>query len=297
MYLYLCNGTNDIICAGKRANDIEVQPIYRHNTKLLKWVDKFVVYNFPASSKAFLGKWTTEIDHYDVIIIEALKAKKKIIEYIHQHASYKTRVILWHWNTIFESSIQPNDPICKGCELWSFDPEDCRKYGMHFNTQYYDSLRCEQRHHKIEQDVWFVGADKGRLTQLRQIQQEFEKRKISHKFHITKDGASDEKYPYKKSIPYCRSLKELIKSKAVLDVPKKNQNGLTLRPLEAMFHQKKLITTNAKIKSYDFYCSDNIFVIGEDSWESLADFINSPFNTSVKSVLQKYDIVEWMHRF
>ncbi len=46
------------------------------------------------------------------------------------------RVIFWYWNPVVNS-----DPIDKvkqsGAELWSFNPEDCKKYGRRYYSKFY----------------------------------------------------------------------------------------------------------------------------------------------------------------
>ena len=46
----------------------------------------------------------------------------------------------------------------------------------------------------------------------------------------------------------------------LLDFPRANQNGLTMRTLEALGAKKKLITTNPNIVNYEFYRKENIFL-------------------------------------
>lgn len=50
------------------------------------------------------------------------------------------------------------------------------------------------------------------------------------------------------------------KSKAVIDSPQSGQRGLTMRTLEVLGSNHKLITTNGDIVNYDFYDPANIFV-------------------------------------
>ena len=46
-------------------------------------------------------------------------------------------------------------------EIWSYDRNDCKKYNLKFNTQFYNNkLKCPNL--KKVQDVIFLGKDKGR---------------------------------------------------------------------------------------------------------------------------------------
>lgn len=100
-----------------------------------------------------------------------------------------------------------------------------------------------------------------------------------------------------KALPYKETLYELQRSRAVLDIPAAGQSGLTLRPLEAMFFQKKLITSNKDIKHYPFYSKQNIFILGEDAFDTLPKLLASPFDRSILPFLSEYTVSQWIKRF
>lgn len=297
MILYLSNGNGDMIHCQSIDSIAQIDSKWRHKGRFFRNIDKRLFIKNKGTSSTFLGNWSRKISDYDIIIIEALQANKLLVEYIKKNAKPDTRVILWHWNKLFSQAIAVDDPICIGCELWSFDLDDCEKYGMHYNTQYYDSKNCVSYPYRILHDVWFVGADKGRLKKLKEIAEIFEQHGVDYDFHITRSKESVSDYPYKKSIPYKCNLEHLAMSKAVLDIPLAGQRGLTLRPLEALFHHKKLITSDRSITQYEFYSPQNIFVIDLDDWEGLRDFLNSPFETSIQNKLNDYEISSWIKRF
>ena len=60
-------------------------------------------------------------------------------------------------------------------------------------------------------------------------------------------------------------LSRLEKSVSVLDVPHPSQTGLTMRTIEAIGMNKKLITTNKEVINYDFYCEDMIYFLDMES--------------------------------
>lgn len=87
------------------------------------------------------------------------------------------------------------------------------------------------------------------------------------------------------------------RSKAVVDMMPDAQAGLSLRPLEALFMKKKLITNFRQIKEFSFYHPDNVFIMGEDHPEKLRDFLSVPFNEKVALYINYYDFSEWIKRF
>ena len=88
----------------------------------------------------------------------------------------------------------------------------------------------------------------------------------------------------------------------ILELTKKNQAGLTLRALEALFYEKKLITDNENIKEYDFYNSNNIFILKQDEElnakkkKELEDFLRKDFKIVSKEVKKQYTIENWLEK-
>ena len=78
-------------------------------------------------------------------------------------------------------------------------------------------------------------------------------------------------------------------SKAVLDCPVPNQEGLTMRTFETLALHRKLITTNRHVRKYDFYCSDNIYIVDSEKDEIPFDFFCTPFNLEYE-ISEKYSI-------
>ena len=83
----------------------------------------------------------------------------------------------------------------------------------------------------------------------------------------------------------------------MIDINQSNQTGLTRRPLEALFYNKKLITNNADIRRYNFYNPKNIFIFGIDSAESLKEFVKSPVDKIPAQIRQQYDINTWIDQY
>jgi hypothetical protein len=85
-------------------------------------------------------------------------------------------------------------------------------------------------------------------------------------------------------------------SKVVLDIQHPKQNGLTMRTIESIGSGKKLITTNSKIKDYDFYNPENITVIDRSNPTEVLDlnfFLNDPFAVP-EEILESYSIGGWL---
>ncbi|MDX8380847.1 MAG: hypothetical protein R8M14_01895 [Ghiorsea sp.] len=86
----------------------------------------------------------------------------------------------------------------------------------------------------------------------------------------------------------------VTKSKAVLDIEHPGQTGLTMRTIEMLGLKKKMITTNASVKEYDFYNANNICVINRNNVELNKKFINSPYVELDTNIYEKYSLKNWL---
>lgn len=170
--------------------------------------------------------------------------------------------------------LYPNQ-IPKFVRVWTYDDYDARTYNL---AMYPYSLNPELINQKKqpEYDVFFIGKDKGRGDWLIQFEKELNELGLKTKFIITKDGrTSANKSYYQQAIPYSEVIDYCKRSRAILNVVMENQEGVTMRDLEATALNVKLITTNKHIKDKDFYNPNNVFILGERDIKELAAFIRS----------------------
>src|SRR5690606_2259129 len=136
---------------------------------------------------------------------------------------------------------------------------------------------------------------KGRRNELEAYNLSFNNMGINSYFHIVPDKKDSSKYK-EKPLPYPKYLELVAKSKAILDIKPINQDGLTLRPMEAIFFRKKLITTDTTIVKETFYSNKNVFVLGTDDINKLKDFLNEPYENIDESIILHYDFDNWLKR-
>lgn len=90
-------------------------------------------------------------------------------------------------------------------------------------------------------------------------------------------------------------LKDVFEqSIAIVDVEHPRQRGLTMRTFETMGLNRKLITTNAQVKGYDFYDPDNILVIDRNDPTVDIDFFRRPYRSLPDDVFKRYSIDGWI---
>lgn len=80
-------------------------------------------------------------------------------------------------------------------------------------------------------------------------------------------------------------------SRYVFDAQRDYQSGLTMRTFECMALEKKMITTNEDINSFDFYKPENIYIFnGETINLSDVFFKTSEYVPIPKEIFQKYSL-------
>jgi hypothetical protein len=86
----------------------------------------------------------------------------------------------------------------------------------------------------------------------------------------------------------------LADAKVVIDIEHPNQNGLTMRTIEMLGMQKKLITTNRAVMKYDFYNPNNILVVDRENPRVDVSFIHSEYSCIDDDILCKYSLSSWL---
>ena len=83
-------------------------------------------------------------------------------------------------------------------------------------------------------------------------------------------------------------------SKAIIDIEHPKQHGLTMRAFEAMGSNKKLITTNHNIKTYDFFREENICVVDRKDPNISLDFLETQYFPTSAELYYKYSLAGWL---
>ncbi|WP_295685036.1 hypothetical protein [uncultured Fibrobacter sp.] len=203
------------------------------------------------------------------------------------------RLIFYYWNPVFRS-ISPSK-IPKSFELWSYSPDDCKKYNMKYNSTFFFKSFCKPPV-QLRRDVFFVGKEKGRLKELLKIKKKITNLGLSSLFYITANHPRLKQKKFMKTIPYDNVLDYVNESRAVLDYYVNPKAGLSLRALEALFLGKKIITNNLTYPSYDFFIKENVFILGKEPERKISDFLSSPYIQLPTEIKERYLFSNWIAR-
>lgn len=241
------------------------------------------------------------LDKFESLIIFDAAVNYDLVKFVKKLYPDK-RLIFWYWNPV-RNSIDPTLLSSEICEKWSYSPEDCKKYNLKYNTTFYFSgLTNNFKGDDINEslyDILFVGRDKGRLSILLDYKEKFESLGLETNFHITPTKWYEKRKNkiYMNDISYNEIINLIKKSKAILDIVQHQSDGLTLRIMESLFFEKKLITNNQTVVQYDFYSKNNIFVLGLDKIDNLLEFIESPYKPIPNHIVEKYEFYTWLDGF
>ena len=189
-------------------------------------------------------------------------------------------------------------------EIFTFDKNDALKYGFEFRPSFYLNKSLYGNEEKIY-DIYYLGAyrEKKRFDYIMKIVDLCEEKSLTYlaKVFINKKNMKKNKLKLDeknegiltdKYIDYFENLENMKKSKVAVEINYGDQTGLTLRSLEAIASQTKLITTNSYIKNYDFYDENNIYIISnpEDLNNIPIQFFKIPYKKANQKRLYKYSI-------
>lgn len=259
--------------------------------------------------EAFLGSWKRRIRDFDAVIAFDNGLRPGLLSYI-KKANPCAKRIAWLWNVYGFEQLARNvgylGALVDADRIICFDEKYAKANGVEYAHQFYfpkvaSTLQRGADIDEFKYDVYFMGSDQSRIQRLELVARELEQQGITHNLILYDPaqmvGLSGE-VSFKISnrfLPYEDVLKGLMESRAILDLPKPGQTGLTLRSLEALYFGRKLITSNVDIMDSDLYFKENVFVIGHDSWSELRVFLDGPMHSCGDDLLERYSFADWLH--
>lgn len=179
-------------------------------------------------------------------------------------------------------------------KIYSFDQGDCNIYNLNylppflsFTSDQYDIKSLTRATNKV---CYYVGAhDNYREEKIKEIYNLIKNYGYDIDFNlISKDEIVLPPYCKNKKIDYFENLSKTQHAEVLVEINRPGQIGLTLRALEALFYNKKLITTNLEINKLPFYDQDRIFIWGQDNPEKLHTFLNKAIPPVDPQVIENY---------
>lgn len=197
--------------------------------------------------------------------------------------------------------------------LHSFDPDDCNKYPqLKFRPLFFgDQFRKELNDNKqYRYDISFLGTvHSDRFAVIKQVRRIAKRLGLKCYWFLYLQSKFIFKF-YKAIKPEFRNVSERVfsydkmsadaiasvvnDSRIILDIQHPKQTGLTMRTIEMIGMNKKLITTNKSIKNYDFYNANNIAIIDRNNVRIPTSFLKTAYCPLEKDIYENYSLKNWI---
>ena len=196
-------------------------------------------------------------------------------------------------------------------KISSFDRVDCISRSFNFRPLFFSNrFKCEEVSPAYEYDLIFCGTiHSDRYKILKELELQINAYSLAYyKFYYLQakfvyyyykllfkafKSSKIEEFAFNKmSISEIASMQ--LKSKAIIDIQHPNQTGLTMRTIETIALNRKIITTNGDIVNYDFYNPNNILIINRNTPKLDLAFLNSPYEPLPSIILERYTIRQWV---
>lgn len=252
----------------------------------------------------------TSLNNYDYIFFIKGESVSSDILYLLRSSHPKAQFILYHWDSIANNRNALRISHCFDV-IFSFDQEDCDRYGWRFLPLFYGNGYKEiAEENNYRYALMFIGTTHGdRYKLVRQIRDElqylghesytyffFPSRLLYLKMILQNKWVR--RAPIKefnfKPMTQDEVISIVAQSNIVFDIQHAKQTGLTMRTIEALGAKRKLLTTNADIVKYDFYNPNNIQIIDRYSrvWDK--SFLYSKYVDIPIDIYNKYSIDGWI---
>lgn len=196
----------------------------------------------------------------------------------------------------------------------SFDRRDCVKHPwIYFRPLYYcdEYIKKETKRQKnYDYDLCFIGTiHSDRWKVLKELKRQAEEQgfrvffypylqsKFIYLFYkLTKSefrSTDITEFRFDK-ISGKQTAEKVERSKIIIDIHHPKQTGLTIRTIEMIGMNKKLITTNEDIKNYDFFNAANIQVIDREKPE-LNEIFNTDYVPLNPGIYKRYSLESWIY--
>lgn len=246
------------------------------------------------------------IKQYNKIVVSECAQISSVARYVYIYNG-QSDIKAYFWNTLRGEYIEEVKKLQKmGIETYTFDQGDCQRYNMKYNAQpypYLENIYFDSS--EIKYDCYFCAADKDRLLTLIKLKNALKDQNISFNFKVLKEkhkNYSKESSDIEgiklidKFVDYTIVLKESSHASCIVELLMKGQSGYTLRTMESLFLNKKLITNNKNVVNESFYNPNNIFIL-DNNYDKIKKFLEIPYETVPKYEKEKYSCNSWMNRF
>ena len=274
---------------------------------ITKHFPKIVCFFADRFYKRLLGIYGSQ--KYDLVfVINGQTLSRAFIHHV-KKTSPKAVFIIYLWDSIANRK-QVVENLNEFAQKFTFDAHDAEKYNIALRPLFYGDGFANKDDTPIKYQISFIGtAHTDRYAIVDKIKKSLgihvktywylylQARWVFYVYRWLQPGMKFAKLDDFKFTPLAK--KELQKvfseSLAILDIEHPDQNGMTMRTLETLGAQKKLVTTNKTVAQYDFYTEQNICVVDRNNPIIPSDFLETPYKKIPENIRNRYSIGGWAH--
>lgn len=267
--------------------EVDCNRISRYSLFQRQWV----LIKYILSHKRLLGEYDRIIvfdRHKDILVLSLLLRNSK-----------KLKLELWLWNLLDNRTEMRRTHILnkkRNIRVWTFDAGDAIRFNILHNSQFHVFRRDYQiKYQEDDGSVFFVGRNKGRNEMIDEIKHWLDKFRIPYDIKIIEDSNGRE--TKNQLVEYEKTLDRVKKCHCVLDIVQDNQIGLTMRTMEAVYFNKRIISNNKLLINELFYDEKNIFIIGVNDFSDFESWYNAGNITYSDKAKGYYSFSRWIKRF
>ncbi len=245
----------------------------------------------------------------EVLIIKAESVSPTSIERL-RTALPKARFTLYFWDSYANMSKDSPRKVPLFDRAFTFDPDDALADPLlTYRPLFYLDEYAHLPSREIDTDLLFIGtAHSDRYSVIKRLRKNLPSQvrmaaylyfpsRLVHASRRTFDfrlwNSRREEFIFQ---PLTKAeVKRLIaSSRAIIDIERASQRGLTIRTIEVFGAGKKLLTTNPRIQDEEIFHPNNIALIDRHEPRIEASFLSSPYTKPTPDLLQRYSLQGWL---
>ena len=291
-YIILFPDKNNYAFHYFKSDNCETYNVYKKTkcNKILRCIRKLLYFFGFGINYCLYDDWKNFINDKNVqfIVFDSCKPYHRLEKVLKKCAN---KPIIYFWNPIDKEKSKIKR-LKKLFDVYSYSEKDCKLYELKFNGQFLPNLPKDNL--KIVYDSCFLGKSKNRLNLILNVYNALP----NSWFYIVGDEINDKIKMHSERYSYLEYLKRIQESKCIVEVLPSSNAGFTLRTIEAIYYDKKLITNNLSIRNCSFYNKNMILIFDEKtSQDEIINFLsneNIPYSNKIK---QQFSFEQWLKNF